>query len=142
MHPSRLLIPSLLLVLLSHCSSPGPISQLPADHSFSQPAQILQKNCVHCHGSDRLDGMPAISTTKALARLIGPGNYIVPGSPDQSRFYQVIIFPDEIPNAMPPTGHAIPKQEANAIRQWILDGARLPVENLQLTPVGEAPRSR
>jgi len=84
--------------------------------------------------------MPPINDTHALGRLIG-SHWIVPGRPEASRFYQVVIFPDEIPGAMPPSGHAISKKDALILRQWIKDGARLPARNVTLTPRGPLPRS-
>jgi mono/diheme cytochrome c family protein len=109
---------------------------------FAAAKVVLETNCVHCHGRDRLTGMPPIETTRQLARLIGPGNWIVPGRPDLSRFYQVTIFPDEIPNAMPPTGHGISAPEKKALHDWILAGAPLPKKSVRMHPVGEPPRSR
>lgn len=101
---------------------------------------VLETNCVHCHGDNRLSTMPPIHDTHAIAKLIG-SNWIVPGKPDASRFFQVVTFPDEIPGAMPPTGHAISKKEAQTLRKWIKDGARLPKHNVKLTPRGPLPRS-
>ena len=78
-----------------------------------------------------------------LAKLIGPGNWIVPGQSEKSRFFQVVIFPDEIPGAMPPTGHGIGEAEVEVLRQWIVAGAPMPEgRNERLRPLGEAPRSR
>lgn len=114
-----------------------------APPSFAAARVVLEANCVHCHGDSRLQGMPPIDTTRLLARIIGPGNFIVPGQPEQSRFFQVVTFADEIPKAMPPTGHAIRPQEVEALRAWILAGAPLPAGPSQkLHPQGEPPRSR
>jgi mono/diheme cytochrome c family protein len=123
-----------------HVSDPAVEPDLTTYH----PArQVLEANCVHCHGDYRLKGMPPITTTRQLAKLVGPGNWIIPGKPEQSRFYQVVTFPDEIPNAMPPTGHAIAAEEVKRLRDWILAGAPIPGgANQKLQPMGEAPRSR
>lgn len=48
---------------------------------------------------------------------------------------------DEV-GAMPPTGHALNSKEVAIIRQWIVDGAKLPQEDIILTPHGQSPRSR
>jgi mono/diheme cytochrome c family protein len=119
----------------------GGVVEVPV--TFAAARQVLETNCVHCHGDYRLKGMPPIDTTRHLAKLIGPGNWIVPGQPEKSRFFQVVIFPDEIPGAMPPTGHGIAKAEVEVLRQWIVAGAPMPEgRNERLRPLGEAPRSR
>jgi mono/diheme cytochrome c family protein len=111
--------------------------------TFHPARQVLEANCVHCHGDYRLKGMPPIATTRQLAKLVGPGNWIIPGKPEQSRLFQVVTFPDEIPNAMPPTGHAIAPVQVKLLRDWILAGAPVPAgANQKLQPTGEAPRSR
>ncbi|MBB5034817.1 hypothetical protein [Prosthecobacter vanneervenii] len=132
----RLLL--VLPVLLSSCAH---TVRQAADASGADAAlHVLEHNCVHCHGDNRLSTMPPINDTRAIAKLIG-SHWIVPGRPDASRFYQVVIFPDEVPGAMPPSGHAISKKDAHALRQWIKDGARLPAQNVKLTPRGPLPRS-
>ena len=110
--------------------------------SFASIRPVLESNCVHCHGPDRLAHMPAFSDTRALARLIGPANWIVPGHPERSRFFQVVTFADEQPGAMPPTGHAISKAEVEKLRAWIAVGA--PVRHgapVVLVARGEGPHS-
>lgn len=110
--------------------------------SFARVKPVLERNCVHCHGANRLPGMPSLTDTKSLASLIGPGKLIVPGNPGQSRFYQVTTFSDSQAGAMPPTGHAIGRNEAEILRDWIQAGAPLPEEPVKLSPQGTAPRSR
>ena len=114
-----------------------------ADGSFASVRPVIESNCVHCHGRNRLARMPAFTDTRALARLIGPANWIVPGHPERSRFFQVVTFTDEQPGAMPPTGHAISRAEVAALRAWIAAGASLPQgAPVVLTPRGEGPQSR
>jgi mono/diheme cytochrome c family protein len=101
---------------------------------------VLETNCVHCHGDNRLSTMPPINDTQALTKLIGT-SWIVPGKPEVSRFFQVVTFPDTLPGAMPPSGHAISKQEVETLRSWIKARAKMPPQNLPFTPRGEIPRS-
>ena len=132
---------SLLAVFAASCSTTRPSAA--ADAAAFEPVRtVLETNCVHCHGKNHFKEMPAITSTRALAGLIGPGKWIVPGKPEQSRFFQVVTFPDEVWGAMPPTGHAISKSEVRVLRAWILAGARVPAGNLALSPRGELPRSR
>jgi hypothetical protein len=87
--------------------------------------------------------MPAFADTGALSRLIGPANWIVPGHPERSRFFQVVTFADQTPGAMPPTGHAISRSEIEALKAWIAGGAPLPQgAPIPLKRRGEGPRSR
>ena len=131
------------LLLAVSCANPPPAKQ--RDHSnasFARVRPVLERNCVHCHAAIRLPGMPSLTDTKALAGLIGPGKLIVPGKPEQSRFYLVAALSDDEAGAMPPTGHAIKANELSVLREWIQEGASLPEETIRLNPVGISPRSR
>ena len=110
--------------------------------AFAAVQTVLETNCVHCHGDNRLSTMPSIHDSHALARLIGSGKWILPGKPEESRFFQVVTFPDQVPGAMPPTGHAISKSNVTTLRHWITSGAKVPSgPAIQFTPRGEVPRS-
>ncbi len=110
--------------------------------SFNKIRPILESSCVHCHGAIRLPNMPSFNSTRALASITGPDKLIVPGAPEKSRFYQVTTLSDDQVGAMPPTGHALKPREIELIRQWIEEGAKIPQEDLTLTPRGQSPRSR
>ena len=107
---------------------------------FATLRDVLERNCVHCHGDNRLSTMPPMNDTRGLSKLISSG-WIVPGQPEKSRFFQVVTFPDEVPGAMPPSGHAISKQDIKILRDWIEDCAMLPQKNFILHPKGPLPRS-
>ncbi len=131
---------SLLLALTAGCASPPRVH---TSVTFETVHPVLETTCLHCHGTHRLQNMPALTDTLAIARLIGPGKLIVPGHPEQSRFFQVVSFTDTQPGAMPPTGHAISHPEMEKLRAWIAAGAPLPGGSpILLVPRGEAPRSR
>ena len=137
MKPS-ILVAAVLTALLVSCST---TPTTPAEtKAFAAVSTVLETNCVHCHGDNRLSTMPPINDSHALSKLIGK-HWIVPGKPEMSRFFQVVTFPDTVPGAMPPSGHAISKTEAQTLRKWIKDGARLPAQNVKLTPHGPLPRS-
>lgn len=141
MKPSLVLLLPVLL-LWSACAR-VPTARVVAEQKAFEPVQrVLEKGCVHCHGDNRLSSMPSIESSRALAKLVGAGQWIVPGRPDMSRFYQVVVFPDEVPGAMPPTGHAISSKDAAVLKQWIMDGARLPSgPEIHFSPLGQMPRS-
>lgn len=125
-------------LLLASCTQPQVLNEETA--AFAPVRTVLETNCVHCHGDNRLSTMPPINDTHALSKLIG-SHWIVPGKPEVSRFYQVVTFPDEIPGAMPPSGHAIPASDAHILKQWIKDGAKVPAHNVKMHPQGPLPRS-
>lgn len=125
-------------LILAACAHPEASSEEIA--AFSPVRTVLETNCVHCHGDNRLSSMPPINDTRALSKLIGQ-HWIVLGKPEASRFFQVVTFPDEIPGAMPPSGHAISKKDIQTLRDWIKAGARLPAHNLKMHPQGPLPRS-
>lgn len=110
--------------------------------SFASVRPVLERHCVHCHGAGRLPHMIAFNDTSLLEALKGPGKWIQPGKPEDSRFYQVVAASDEQPGAMPPTGHAISRTDVSVIRAWIEAGAPLPPgEPVTLEPRGELSRS-
>jgi mono/diheme cytochrome c family protein len=125
-------------LLLASCAQ-KPVSEADTT-AFAPVRSVLETNCVHCHGDNRLSTMPPINDTQAIAKLIGT-SWIVPGKPEASRFFQVVTFSDEIPGAMPPSGHAISKKEVQILRDWIKAGAKLPASNVKLSPRGPLPRS-
>ena len=129
-----------LLALVTCLASCAKVPTSGADAAFASVRGVLETNCVHCHGDNRLSTMPPINDTQALSKLIGQ-HWIVPGKPESSRFFQVVVFPDEIPGAMPPSGHAISKKEVQILRDWIKSGAKLPAHNIKLKPQGPLPRS-
>lgn len=139
----RLLL-SACLVLNASCTQPvwqDKSATISAESGSWGPAlSVLEHQCVHCHGDNRLSTMPPINDTHALSKLIG-SHWIVPGKPQASRFFQVVTFPDEIPGAMPPSGHAISKKDVRILQDWIKAGAKLPAQNVKLIPVGPLPRS-
>ncbi len=139
--PAFTILGSVLLTLIAGCAQ-KPDAASPKDlASFQRVRPLLETNCVHCHGQQRLPTMPAIADTKALAALIGPGKLIVPGAPESSRFFQVVTLTDNQAGAMPPTGHGIARAQVETLRAWIQSGASLPPQNLALQPRGPGPRS-
>ena len=110
---------------------------------FAEARTVIERNCVHCHGTQRLATMPSFNDTRSLGALRGTANWIVPGQPESSRFLQVVALADSQPGAMPPTGHAISANEVEKLRTWIAAGAPIPDgASVTLKPEGTGPRSR
>lgn len=130
-----------LIAILSSCTAPSSLSPQ-AQAQFAKVQTILENNCVHCHGENHLSTMPPFGDSRALTKLIGSNTWIIPGQPASSRLYQVVTFSDNIPGAMPPTGHAISPQETQMLHDWIKAGAQVPsAKNIRFTPRGKSPRS-
>jgi mono/diheme cytochrome c family protein len=87
---------------------------------------ILADRCVECHNSETLLGELNLQNRERAfqKRKLGPA--IVPGSPEKSMLYLALTLPPKDKKAMPATGHRIPKDEVNTIRQWIKEGAKWP----------------
>lgn len=136
--PAFLPLIAVTLLGITGCETASPP---PMQVAHPRVLTLLETNCVHCHGQQRLQSMPSFADTKSLAALIGPGKWIVPGHPENSRFFQVVALADNQPTAMPPTGHAISKSDLETLRRWIKEGAKLPAKNIALQPRGTAPRS-
>ena len=126
-------------VLFTGCATTG-TGHAPGTWESVQP--MLEKHCVHCHGTERLSGMPAMTSSAVLAEFAKSNRWIVPGSPEGSRIYQVVILNDDQPGAMPPSGHAVPKADREVLRAWIANRAPVPPVSVPLVPREEAPRSR
>ena len=105
---------------------------------------LFQEKCLACHGNDekKIKADYDMRTLESATKGGESGSTaLVPGKPEASRFFQVVTFPDEIPGAMPPSGHAISKKEVQILRDWIKSGAKLPAHNIKLKPQGPLPRS-
>lgn len=141
LHGSRFVGPALLL---AGCAGTPGSGSTGNETSFDQARTVIEASCVHCHGSQRIAGMPSFASSRDLAALTGPGpgKLIVPGAPEQSRFFQVVAMSDSDIGAMPPTGHALTPREAGVLKAWIAAGAEVPAGNVVLKPHGESPRSR
>jgi mono/diheme cytochrome c family protein len=117
--------PYLLIACLSAATILQAAGDAPVDF-VKQVKPILADRCVECHNSETLLGDLNLQT-RALAftkREAGP--VIVPKNAEKSMLYLVLTLPAKDKKAMPATGHRIPKDEVNLIRQWITEGAQWP----------------
>lgn len=87
---------------------------------------ILADRCVECHNSETIFGELNLQNRELAFRKRKLGPAIVPGEPEKSMLYLALTLPPKDKKAMPATGHRIPKDEVNTIRQWIKDGAKWP----------------
>lgn len=87
---------------------------------------ILADRCVECHNSETLLGELNLQKRALAFEKREAGPVIVPKSAEKSMLYLVLTLPPKDKKAMPATGHRIPKDEVNLIRQWINEGADWP----------------
>lgn len=98
----------------------------PAVDFVKQVKPILADRCVECHNSETLLGQLNLQTRAFAFEKRKAGPVIVPKNPEKSMLYLVLTLPPKNKKAMPATGHRIPADEVNLIRQWIAEGAHWP----------------
>ncbi len=79
---------------------------------------ILRSRCFDCHGGTATQGdITVLNHAELLAK-----KYIVPGKPDESSLFQMIVETDEDVR-MPKNAPPLNANDADTIRQWILASA-------------------
>ncbi|MEM9942501.1 MAG: c-type cytochrome domain-containing protein [Planctomycetota bacterium] len=82
---------------------------------------IFENHCLSCHGTKRAEGLRLDSKLEA-------SDYLVPGEPEESDIYLLLIDTDE-DYVMPPPNEGIrplSKQQIATVKQWIKEGAQWP----------------
>ncbi|MBM3995222.1 MAG: hypothetical protein FJ303_13875 [Planctomycetes bacterium] len=103
---------------------PDPNHPVPSAAPFSKSAakakEIFIARCYDCHRYDAFKGGVKILHHRALITV---NKAIVPGDPDKSELFELISSKDE-KHRMPPKGEdPLNRDEIEAIREWILEGA-------------------
>lgn len=112
--------------LLAFAASPLIAAGDPPVDFVKQIKPILAGRCVECHNSETLLGELNLQNRELAFRKRSAGPVIVPKEPEKSMLYLVLTLPPKDKKAMPATGHRIPKDEVNTVRQWIAEGANWP----------------
>jgi len=100
-----------------------------------QIAPILERYCVSCHGSSKMQGKLALHTPEAILAGGATGTAIEPGDPDNSEMLVRMLLPLTSRDHMPPKVRPQPDEAAiDLIRRWIAAGA--PFEGGELQPTG------
>lgn len=88
-------------------------------------APILKENCLACHDARKKSGKYDMTTFEKLMAGGSNGEQIVPGKPQDSEFYTLMVTADQ--RRMPPRdkGEAVPKDKAEVISRWIKEGAKI-----------------
>jgi len=91
----------------------------------TQIAPILQKSCIKCHNPKKIKGKLLLDTKTNAMKGGKKGMDIVPGQPDKSRFYTLLINPND-DERMPDQSDPLPKEQIELIRKWIEQDAIWP----------------
>lgn len=89
--------------------------------AWPQVAAIFTASCTGCHEPGEQKGGLDLSTFRGALTGGGSGQSIVPGEPEQSRLWRMVVQ-EERP-FMPRNAEPLPKGELATIRTWIEQGA-------------------
>ena len=106
---------SLLAVCLAAASSA--FAQSP-DVLEKSARAVLDRHCMACHGEAQMAGLD-MRERETLLKGGKSGPAVVPGKADTSRLYRAASHAGEL--KMPPEAARIPKEELQALRDWIND---------------------
>ena len=102
---------------------------------------ILESRCLECHHSRYVFAGLNLETKKLAMKGGRSGPVIVPGAPQQSLLYKVLLLGHENPIAMPPTPEKLEREHEQIIHDWIQQGAEWP-EGTRLVPPQDWNRKR
>jgi len=99
-----------------------------AEVDAKQIHDIFVRSCAECHGTEVARPKAGFGFVNDLTRLAADPSMIVPGEPDQSEIYRVLVEEDEDLKMPPPKSDiaALSESEISAVRNWILAGAPPP----------------
>jgi mono/diheme cytochrome c family protein len=99
------------------------LSLAPAQELEQQAFQILEKNCLACHGAAMQMSKLDLRTREAILRGGERGPAVEPHNARRSRLY---TFAAHLENPSMPPGIKLPDDELDLLRRWITAGAILP----------------
>jgi hypothetical protein len=94
----------------------GSLRAAPADLA----RQIIEKNCLGCHGDARMSGLD-LRSRETILHGGKRGAAIVPGAPGDSLLYRAIAGSGEL--KMPPGKQSLSSDDVRSLRDWIQSGA-------------------
>ncbi len=105
-------------------SSPGR-AQAPGEIAFQRSIRpLLEHRCVHCHSDKK--PLAGLNFQDRDGTLDPAKKFIVPGQPENSRFYHAVTRENAHPRVMPGDGWGITAEQKAAFKTWISDGAPWP----------------
>lgn len=104
--------------------APAPVAPAANPLSFkAQIAQILQTNCVACHGAKKAEGGYRVDS---FAKLKVPGDSgiepILATQVDKSELVRRLIT-DDLSERMPEGGERLPEEQIEMLKRWVQEGA-------------------
>ncbi len=90
---------------------------------------ILEQTCMKCHVGDKPRGGLLMDTKEHLLKggKEKKMKVLIPGKGAESEMYKLVALPEDDENRMPPlTEKALPKAQADKLRDWINEGAKWP----------------
>ncbi len=97
---------------------PPPV--VPYSALAARTRDIFLNRCYECHNYDVKEGGIKILHHRLLVTV---RKVVVPGRPDESELFQLLIGPDDAHRMPPPPAERLPEAEIATIRDWILAGA-------------------
>src|SRR5882762_3578135 len=82
---------------------------------------LFRNSCLNCHNPDKKKGGLDISSYSAAMAGSDSQKVIIPGDPDGSVLYKLVIHADE--PKMPQKADKLPQKDLDLIKQWIAGGA-------------------
>jgi len=101
----------------------APVLTLAAQDLGEDAVEILNRNCVACHGSALKSSNLDLRTRESILAGGERGEAMVPNYPDRSRLY---VFATHQQNPTMPPGKKLSDPELETLRKWILAGAPWP----------------
>jgi uncharacterized membrane protein len=87
---------------------------------------ILKDNCLRCHGGEKIKGKLNLKTKPGAMKGGQSGGCILPGQPDKSMLYTMLIETDPDMKMPPSKEKQLVKEQVETIRKWIEQGADWP----------------
>ncbi len=112
--------------LATACKPASTSTTLPKLSFTTDVRPVLEKHCVNCHHDGALMGDLKLQSRATAFATRAKGPVILPGDPENSPLFKVLVLPGADPKAMPPEGHQIPAEQIALIKRWILEGADWP----------------
>ncbi len=127
-------------VSLTACMNLTRLKDEPVDF-VSDVKPILESRCLECHHSRYVFAGLNLETKELAMKGGRSGPVIVPGAPQRSLLYKVLLLGHNNPVAMPPTPERLERENEQLIHDWIQQGAKWP-EGVRLVPPQDWKRSR
>jgi mono/diheme cytochrome c family protein len=87
---------------------------------------VFESRCIECHGAKKVKGKLRLDSKEAAMKGGDSGKTIIPGKADESEMLRRLTLPDDNDDKMPPKGERLSKEQIEAIKKWMNEGAEWP----------------